>query len=172
LRGDLSLIGADEWVPHFNKACYEGDWSAAPLRSIGGAAGQIYPDPTARNFAGTPILDRCHYFQQVLDSFRCDLLSARLLRLEAGSKIREHSDLNLAYEDGEIRVHIPVQTSPQVEFYLDGRRIVMGEGECWYVNTSLRHRVHNRGPIDRIHLVVDCVVNGWMGRFFETDSDG
>jgi hypothetical protein len=166
LRADLALIDAAEWVPHFNKSYYEGDWSAVPLRSIGGAIGQIYPDPTARNFEPTPILLRCRYFEEVLRSFPCTVLSARLLRLQAGSKIREHSDLNLGYDDGEIRLHIPVQTSPQVEFYVDGNRVVMTEGECWYVNTSLRHRVHNRSEADRVHLVFDCVVNDWMRQLF------
>jgi hypothetical protein len=166
LQSDLASIDAAEWVPHFNKSYYKGDWSAVPLRAIGGMASQIYPDPAAHNFEATPALGRCPYFQQVLSFFSCDVLSARLLRLQAGSKIREHSDLNLGFDDGEIRLHIPVQTSPEVEFYVDGKRVVMGAGECWYVNTSLRHCVNNRSAADRVHLVFDCVVNDWMRAFF------
>ena len=60
LQSDLARIVAEEYVPHFNKAYYEGDWSAVPLRSVGGHADRIYPDPTAKNdFADTPLLARC-----------------------------------------------------------------------------------------------------------------
>ena len=33
------------------------------------------------------------------------------------------------------------------------------EVECWYHNLNLPHWVAIRGATDRIHLVIDCVVN-------------
>jgi len=170
LQGDLARIQSDGWVRHFNTAIYEGDWSALPLRSIGGQVNQIFPDPTARNFEPTEILRHSPYFQEVLDTFRCPLLAARLLRLKAGSRIREHTDYKLAFEDGELRMHVPVQTNDDVEFYVAGERVILREGECWYVNTSLPHRVANLGQTDRIHLVIDCEVNGWLRSFFPAES--
>lgn len=171
LQSDLALIDPEEWVPHFNQSYYEGDWSAVPLRAVGGCSAQIYPNPTARNFAPTAILKRCPHFQEALTRFECELLSVRLLRLQAGSRIREHTDLNMGFEDGEIRLHIPVLTNPAVEFYLNRRRMVLDAGECWYVNTSLPHKVVNRGATDRIHLVIDCVVNDWVKSFFPAESE-
>ena len=38
----------------------------------------------------------------------------------------------------------------------------MAEGECWYLNFSLPHKVANNGDKDRIHLVVDCMLNHWL----------
>jgi hypothetical protein len=38
----------------------------------------------------------------------------------------------------------------------------MKEGECWYHNFNLPHRVANRGTADRVHLVLDCVLNDWL----------
>ena len=62
LRADLNQILADEYVPHFNTQYYQGDWSVVPLRSIGGVANQIYPDPTKTDqYADTPLLARCPY---------------------------------------------------------------------------------------------------------------
>ena len=61
-----------------------------------------------------------------------------------------------------MRIHIPVVTNPDVEFFLDGRRIIMGEGECWYLDLNLPHRVQNRGSTDRVHLVIDCQLNDWL----------
>jgi quercetin dioxygenase-like cupin family protein len=163
LRADLERVEPSEWVPHFNTRYYEGVWSAAALRSVGGSATQIYPDPTAQAaYADTPTLARCDNIRRALATFRCPLLSARLLKLEAGSRIREHRDYNLGYEDGEVRIHVPVVTSDEAEFYLGGRRVVMRAGESWYLNFNLPHRVENNGATDRIHLVVDCVVNDWL----------
>jgi hypothetical protein len=170
LQTDFRRVVNEDWVRHFNSAVYEGDWSVVPLRSIGGQARQIYPDPTARNFEPTEILARCPYFQEVVATFQCPVLAARLLRLKAGSRIREHTDYKLAYEDGELRVHVPVHTNDRVEFYVAGQRVILREGECWYVNTSLPHRVENLGETDRIHLVIDCEVNDWLRSFFSGES--
>jgi hypothetical protein len=65
------------------------------------------------------------YLRQVLESFQCPLQSARLLKLEARSHIHRHSDPFLGYADGEVRMHIPVQTDPEVRFYLEGERVLM-----------------------------------------------
>ena len=163
LQADLANIVAEEFVPHFNTAFYQGDWSAVPLRSIGGRTDHIYPDPTAKNtFADTPLLARCAYIREVLATLQCPMQAVRFLRLKAGSVIKEHRDHELGFEDGEVRLHIPVITNPEVEFVLNQVRVVMNEGECWYLNVNQPHRVANRGTTDRIHLVIDCVVNDWL----------
>lgn len=167
LRADLAHVGAGDWVSHFNTAYYEGDWSVVALRSVGGAAAQIYPDPTATGlFADTELLARCPNIRAALSVFRCPLQSVRLLRLSPGSRIREHRDLNLGYEDGEVRLHVPLLTNPSVEFRLAGQPLPMNEGECWYVNFNLPHSVANLGATPRIHLVLDCVLDDWLRSLF------
>lgn len=167
LKADAARFRPAEWVPHFNTPYYEGEWSGIALRSVNGEDGRLYPDPTARaSFADTTALDRCPYVREVLASFRCDLEAVRLLKLRAGSSIREHRDYNLGYEDGEVRFHVPVKTNADVEFYLRQNRVVMNEGECWYLDFNLPHRVVNRSAEDRIHLVIDCVVNDWIRKLF------
>ena len=163
LQADLAGIVATDYVPHFNTRYYQGDWSVVPLRSIGGRADQIYPDPTKKNaFADTPLLARCPYVREVLGAFPCPQQAVRFLRLKAGSVVKEHTDLDLGFEDGEVRLHIPVITNPGVEFILNHVRVVMNEGECWYLNVNQPHRVANHGANDRIHLVIDCVLNDWL----------
>ncbi len=159
LRHDLAQVAAEDWTPHFNKAYYEGEWGGASLRSTSGRTQEIYPDPTATGFLDTPLLERTPYFREVLGAFRCEILAARLLVLRAGSRIREHRDYNLSIDDGEFRVHVPVQTNDGVVFVLGGERVVMDEGTSWYLNVNHPHSVENRGEQDRIHLVFDCVVN-------------
>ena len=164
LSEDLARIQSSDWVRHFNTQEFEGDWSVAPLRSVDGKAKQIYPDPTAgtERFADTPLMAACPYFQEVVESFRCPKQAVRLLRLGAGSRIKEHRDYCLGFDDNELRIHIPVATNPDVEFYVSGERIVMREGEAWYINFNLPHKIYNGGVTDRIHLVIDCEVNDWV----------
>jgi hypothetical protein len=163
LKQDLGQIPPGEWSPHFNTGYYEGEWSGVALRSVGGVAGRLYPDPAASEpFADTPVLARCSHIQSVLASFKCAMESVRLLKLSVGSRIREHKDHKLSLEDGVVRIHVPIVTDPRVEFFVDSRRLVMNEGECWYINFNLPHRVYNRSDADRVHLVMDCVVNDWL----------
>ena len=46
----------------------------------------------------------------------------------------------------------------------------MREGETWYFNVNFFHSVTNNSPLDRIHLVIDCVVNDWLRAFFPLEE--
>mgnify|MGYP003579285435 CR=1 FL=1 len=92
------------------------------------------------------------------------------MKLHAGAVIKEHRDTTLCFEEGEARLHIPVVTNPYVSFYLDGEKLQLKEGECWYMNLCLRHRVQNDGRTDRIHLVIDCLVNDWLREVLTTGA--
>jgi hypothetical protein len=167
LTADLAKVAPAEWIPHVNRSHYDGHWSGAALRSIGGVATNIVPDaPDISAFRDTDLLSRCTYFQEVLGTFRCPLQAARLLRLHAGSSIAEHVDHALDFDEGEVRIHVPIVTNEGVQFFLDGARLVMAPGECWYTNVNLPHSVVNQSRIDRIHLVLDCQVNDWLREIF------
>jgi len=169
----VASIDPELWVPHYNAADYEGRWSVVALRSVDGSASSINADPSASGaYLSTPLLDEIPYFRTVLDTFRCPLDAVRLMRLEAGSSIREHRDLRLSRTDGEVRIHVPITTAEAVAFYVDGRRVRMRPGEAWYLDLSLPHRVENRSTLDRIHLVIDCVVDEWLDALLGDASNG
>jgi hypothetical protein len=171
LKSDLKGIAADDWVTHFNTAYFEGEWTGVALRSSNGLARQLYPDfAAAESAADTTLLDRCPNIRALLGLFHCHLRCVRFLRLAAGSTIREHRDYNLGYDEGHIRLHIPIITNPHVDFFLDAHRVEMNEGECWYLDLSLPHWVANRGSADRIHLVIDCELNEWLRGLIPSDK--
>src|SRR5687767_13330698 len=115
LQNDLTKVAADEWLRHFNQSNYEGDWSVAALRSNGGRTKQIYPDPhSTDDFADTEILDRCPYVREVLSKLECEKEAVRFMLLGAGARIKEHKDYFMGFEDGVVRLHIPVVTNDQV----------------------------------------------------------
>jgi Aspartyl/Asparaginyl beta-hydroxylase len=171
LAGDLDRLSSAPWTRHFVRQNYDGEWSVIPLRSPAGEthpARMIGTGPTARSFVDTRYLEGCRYFREVLSCFRCPLRVARLMRLTAGSMIKEHSDPDLSFEDGMVRFHIPVITNDAVGFYLNDMRVVLEAGSLWYLRLSDPHRIVNGGSTDRVHLVIDAEVNGWVEALFES----
>lgn len=168
LQADADTFAAHEWAPHFNRHIYEGDWSGIALRALPGAPEALFSDPYAKaSFADTAAMARVRYIPEVLAAIPCELTSVRLLKLAAGSSIRRHRDYRLGPEDGEVRLHIPVRTDADVVFLLDEARVPMAEGELWFLNFNHYHSVANESRVDRIHLVIDCVVNDWLRGLLE-----
>lgn len=171
LRADVVAIDRREWKTHFNSNYFDGDWTGVALRAPCESASTLYADPTASTFVDTALMGACPNLAAALARLQCPLKSARLLSLSAGSSIREHRDSGLGWETGEVRLHLPIITNPRVEFFLNGKRVVMREGEYWYLDLGNLHRVENRGDQDRIHLVVDCVLNDWLRTTIEAGEE-
>jgi len=168
LLGDLAQFAESEWIDHFVKHNYEGVWQAIPLRAKAGASHpiqQIYSDPTCNTFCDTDYLLRAPYMKELLEQFQCELLSVRLMKLTAGSRINEHIDPDLDIGSGYARLHIPITTNSQMEFLLNGEPVVMNPGECWYLRLSDPHSLNNDGDTDRVHIVIDAIANHWLSRF-------
>lgn len=174
LKRDLAQVRADEWSPHYNEGDFGGQWTGVALRSAAGSLRDLHAGHAGQTeYLDTDLLARCAYFRAILQRFPCPLKSVRLLSLAPGSFIREHCDHALGFEDGEIRIHIPIETNTHVEFYLCGERLLLEEGGCYYVNVNLPHRVNNRGLAPRVHLVIDARVDNWVRALFaECDASG
>lgn len=158
------FAGAD-WINHFNTDAYENGWSCLPLRAPGGDARHIMPIDGA-TYAATPHLARSPYLREVIASFACETRAARLMALAPGAVIHAHRDAGTSLTDGLTRLHIPIHTSPQVLFSIDGEAVHFTAGHAWYMDASCLHAVHNRSAAPRIHLVLDCVTNGWLAALF------
>lgn len=171
LLADTASIATQHWQLHYQTRHYTGGWSALPLRSVNGDTDSILVSPEENAvYADTVFLEQSPYLRQVLASFHCPLKAVRLLKLDAGAVIKEHRDAELAFEQGEIRIHIPVVTNQLVEFILDKEKINLQEGECWYMNFNLPHTIENKSAVDRIHLVIDAEVNDWVKELFSRPS--
>lgn len=82
-----------------------------------------------------------------------------LASLPPACEITPHRDHGPAYERTH-RVHVPIQTDPQVRFCVDGTDFHLERGKIYEVNNLLEHGVVNRSDIDRIHLIVDYLEDG------------
>lgn len=162
LAAEIGALGDAAWLPHFNTQYYEGDWSGLALRTPGGAI-CLYPDPNpTQPYADTELLAACPRLRAALTVLRCPITSLRVLRLGPGAHVREHQDYQIGLDFGEVRLHVPLETGPGVEFIVDGRPLVAAPGQCWYVDVTQPHRVGNNGSRPRLHLVIDCVVDPWL----------
>ncbi|MHA7058774.1 aspartyl/asparaginyl beta-hydroxylase domain-containing protein [Aquimarina sp. M1] len=167
LLEDLEVCKSYSFTLHYNASNYTGEWKSIALRSLDGDPNQIFALASgSEEFQNTSLLDSCRCFKEIIDSFRCEKESIRLLNLSPNSKIKEHTDHHLGYEDGTFRIHIPLMTNPDVCFYINSTNVEMQVGECWYGNFNLPHTVENNGTEDRIHLVMDCIRNEWSDQLF------
>ncbi|MBO9595485.1 MAG: aspartyl/asparaginyl beta-hydroxylase domain-containing protein [Niabella sp.] len=155
------------WQAHFNTLHYQGEWTVLPLRTPAGKD-SIVPDLMGeQTYASTTHMQHFPSVDLLIRSLDCPVQSVRFLNLKAGAEIRPHRDRELAFEMGEARLHFPIVTNPDVAFYVEDIRLNMQPGECWYINANLTHQVSNKGNTDRVHLVIDCLVNDWLRALFD-----
>lgn len=92
----------------------------------------------------------------------------RFMMLEPGGVIKKHSDSFLS--ERIVRLHVPIYTSDDVEFFLDDIRCNWQPGELWYGDFSKPHYGINKGFETRVHLVVDVTVNESLISLFPPNS--
>jgi hypothetical protein len=77
-----------------------------------------------------------------------------LARMAPGGVIHPHKDLNPAAKWPH-KIHVPLQTNPDVIFFAGREAFHFPEGEAVEVNNMGMHAVQNRGTTDRIHLIFE-----------------
>jgi len=147
LRQELKSFEDSVWMAHPNRI--KGN-SAIPLVSLNGEDN----DDFSGEMRVTPHLSSCAYIQQVMASFDEVIARSRLMKLSAGTEVTEHVDFNYHWYD-RVRIHIPITTTPEVEFYCGDAKIHMQAGECWIFDSWRQHKVINGSISDRTHLVID-----------------
>lgn len=165
MQRECDQFADDDWISHFNTGVYENGWSCLPLRSAGGDARHIMPLDGAP-YASTRHLARCPYLRAIIAGFKCGTGAVRLMALAPGAAIRAHRDAGTALMDGLTRIHIPIHSSPQVLFCIDGETVHFAPGHAWYMDASCLHAVHNQSAAPRVHLIIDCITNAWLEALF------
>lgn len=170
LLEELQHIDKIWWLQHPNARGYEGDWNAVALRSNTGRPNGLLAISDQTQYRDTVLMQECPRLAAVVRTFAFPLSSVRLMRLAAGSRIKEHTDDDLLLKNGQLRIHVPIVTNDKLVFVVDGRRLILREGETWYIDFSRPHWVYNGGETDRIHLVIDGVANDWAWELLERSS--
>lgn len=90
---------------------------------------------------------------------RAYFIRAILVRMSANSEIAEHIDNGYSLSRVH-RIHLPIVTNKNVEFFVDGHSKSLGEGELWEINNRKIHSVINKSDEDRVHFIFDFVIPG------------
>jgi hypothetical protein len=130
-----------------------------------------YADGSWTDWMDTPELVQSPYLTSVIDTFRkhTKVTLVRLLRLEQGAEVKEHTDPTLGLEEKKsvIRLTIPIISNEEVTFYLNGTPVPMQEGECWYLRLTDPHKITNDGDGERVNLTIDMIPNEWVRGIIE-----
>ena len=125
-----------------------------------------YADGSWTDWSDTPALRRSAYLRSIVNAFaeHTRVTLVRLLRLEPGAIVKEHTDPTLGLEvpRSVIRLTIPIVTNDSVQFFLNGVEVPMNPGECWYLRLTDPHRVVNTGLTEGISMTIDMVPNDWL----------
>ena len=75
---EVAALPPDAWTSHFNADYHDGGWSGVALRSPGGDAARLYPDPHGgQPYVDTPVRAACPVVDAALREFGSSLRSAR-----------------------------------------------------------------------------------------------
>ena len=134
-------------------------YSAVPLATA-------VQTPAVHDWQAEPMIKGCPYLQHIFSGFETEITSIRLMRLEAGAELKEHTDPTLDAAHREIvRLTLPVFSDDQVLFLLNGTEVPMIPGELWYMRLSDRHSVHNNSPNERINMSIDVTWSEWVAQW-------
>jgi hypothetical protein len=104
-----------------------------------------YADGSWTEWLDTEMLEKSPCLLGVVDTFRThtQVTLVRLLRLEAGAIVKEHTDPTLGFQEEKSVIHltIPIQSNDSVEFFLNDIVVPMQPGEYWYLRLSDPHRI-------------------------------
>lgn len=84
------------------------------------------------------------------------VLRAMMARLPAGAAIGRHRDEHPSFAASH-RIHLPLQTNPNVSFLVGDDRVVTEEGMAFELNNAMPHEVRNDSDAPRIHFIFDYV---------------
>jgi uncharacterized protein (TIGR03032 family) len=150
LAAEVEALSLDIWKRHPEGAAGN---TAVPLLAVDGDPAN---DSTRGRMRPTPYLDALPYARRILTSLDTVVGRTRLMRIEEEGELDGHVDTNYYWRD-HLRVHVPVLTTPDVEFWCGDASVHMATGEVWVFDTWRRHGVRNPSNAPRVHLVVDTV---------------
>jgi hypothetical protein len=136
------------WSPVWADKRYAGDhWMTCPL---------------IEEFAKTPNFATFELAAIIESKMNCKIKNLMFYAMLPGGDIPPHRDMVGNVGLGGLRLHIPIVTNLGVNFVVAGKKVVMNPSELWALDTSYMHSVSNNGNENRIHLVMDVIVNDWV----------
>jgi len=158
-------------IKHFTNSLSDSDWSDWQLRQsrfLAHSQTKTYPLLWSNNINSkslvvirknltskiwkvlNPLLSSLSY------EYNSSVVKCMFANLPATCSIAKHQDTADILVHSH-RIHIPIQTSNNVKFYLDNEEYSLEEGFVYEINNQKFHSVKNLSRYDRIHLIIDLL---------------
>lgn len=118
--------------------------------------------PLIEEFNKTPNFTKFELASLIEQKMKCKIKNLMFYAMLPGGDIPPHRDMVGNVGFGGLRLHVPIITNEKVNFIVAGKKVIMGVGDLWALDTSYTHSVSNFGSENRIHLVMDVIVNEWV----------
>jgi hypothetical protein len=148
---------------------HDGEWRGLGLQTMGGEPMVRSSFPGLNAYVPTAAFAHTPYFAEIYEELPCPKQMVRLMHLPPGGQIRRHIDIDTTFQFGLVRLHIPIETSPDVHFEIDGELCRWKPGEMWYGDFRALHSVRNDGTRRRVHLIFDCELTDELLAWFPAD---
>jgi aspartate beta-hydroxylase len=184
LRRDLDALEGFEWAPEApfimktpfatkTQTYHDGKWKGLALRSQGGSYTCTDPGgPGLDPITDSHAMSRTPYFREVIDALPCGKRTVRLLSLPGGAEIGTHVDPYHGFKFGQIRLHCPIVTHPDVKMIFESQSYHWAPGELWYADFGRAHAVQNMSSTTRIHMVIDALISPELLSLFPPEFVG
>tara|TARA_R110002072_G_scaffold302996_1_gene490895 strand:+ start:21136 stop:22233 length:1098 start_codon:yes stop_codon:yes gene_type:complete len=174
------LATLPQFTNHYSNYNTSGSWTALSLRgylpdpsfiakpSEMNQAWQKQHEHELFELQDTPLFRRFPDVKAFAMQLGGEVHRVRFMKLAAGGVLGRHTDQVDADSGGAIgmvaRIHVPIVSNDNTVFTVwdaEGTpmRVRMRVGEYWFLDTRKPHEAVNGGHSDRIHLVIDVVVN-------------
>lgn len=149
LRSEILQLPADVWGSSSGRIALHSAAEALFLRGFAPAEGEKPVEDRAA-------LARLPYARWIIEELiAAPPMRCLLARLPAETTIAPHVD-RPPYFRKTLRIHIPVESSPEVYMVAAGLCYRMQPGEIWVLNNSATHAVWNAHPtLPRTHMICD-----------------
>lgn len=117
----------------------------------------------------TEVLRAMPTVEAMLDSLPGEIENAIISKMKPGAYVRWHRDNKHSVDLGEVRLHLPVTTSPDAIIEIGHHKFMMTPGDLWYGDFSFPHRVWNHGTEERIHLMIGLRADDASRSMFSPD---
>lgn len=150
---------------------HDGGWRSIGLITSGGKVEEDrHINKVGQPYLPTAALQFCPYIRELLDELPAQKKRVRFLSLEPNHEIKWHCDgtgsVDKIVNSSSSRFHIPVITSPKVEFKICHNICQWQAGNIYYGDFSFPHSVKNNWDKRRIHLVIDLIPNDNLRSLF------
>ena len=158
---------AEIWARVYNEYHSGGWWTLSLLNNTSNPSDALIEDCAP---VETSLLKKMPVTRAFLKGLGLKYMWVRLAKLEPNSFMWEHRDYQELENVQRFRLHVPIITNRQSMLIINFSKIHLEKGYIWKLNPIHRHAVGNFGSEARIHILIDCYVDGALENLLKSEQ--